>query len=125
MKDIETIEDIELLVNTFYNKVKKDDVIGFFFNDVAKTNWEVHLPKMYLFWRALLFMDIKFDGNPVGAHIPINLQVPMEEHHFDHWVGLWKETVNELFEGETAEDAKNKGQNIAKMMAFKMRQVRM
>ena len=125
MKDIETIEDIELLVNTFYNKVKKDDVIGFFFNDIAKTNWEVHLPKMYLFWRALLFMDIKFDGNPVGSHIPINLQVPMEEHHFDHWVGLWKETVNELFEGETAEDAKNKGQNIAKMMAFKMRQVRM
>ena len=125
MKDIETIEDIELLVNTFYNKVKKDDVIGFFFNDVAKTNWEVHLPKMYLFWRALLFMDIKFEGNPVGAHIPINLQVPMEERHFDHWVGLWKETVDELFEGETAEDAKNKGQNIAKMMAFKMRQVRM
>ena len=70
-------------------------------------------------------MDIKFDGNPVGAHIPINLQVPMEEHHFDYWVGLWKETVDELFEGETAEDAKNKGQNIAKMMAFKMRQVRM
>ena len=69
-------------------------------------------------------MDIKFEGNPVGAHIPINLQVPMEEHHFDHWVGLWKETVDELFEGETAEDAKNKGQNIAKMMAFKMRQVR-
>ena len=81
MKDIETIEDIELLVNTFYSKVRKDDVIGFFFNDVAKTNWEEHLPKMYLFWRALLFMDIKFDGNPVGAHIPINLQVPMEEHH--------------------------------------------
>ena len=49
----------------------------------------------------------------------------MEEHHFDHWVGLWKETVDELFEGETADDAKNKGQNIAKMMAFKMRQVRM
>ena len=78
MKDIETIEDIELLVNTFYSKVRKDDVIGFFFNDVAKTNWEEHLPKMYLFWRALLFMDIKFDGNPVGAHIPINLQVPMD-----------------------------------------------
>ena len=57
MKDIETIEDIELLVNTFYSKVRKDDVIGFLFNDVAKTNWEEHLPKMYLFWRALLFMD--------------------------------------------------------------------
>lgn len=125
MKDIETIEDIELLVNTFYDRVKQDDTIGFFFNDVAKTNWAEHLPKMYQFWRALLFMDTKFEGNPMGAHIPINAKVPMEEHHFDHWLKLWKGTVDDLFEGEIANDAKMKAQNIAKMMAFKMRQMRL
>lgn len=125
MKDITTIEDIETLVNTFYDKVKKDETIGFFFNDIAKTNWETHLPKMYKFWRALLFADVKFDGNPMGAHLPINAQVPMTEEHFAHWLKIWTATVDELFTGEIAEDAKTKAGNISKIMAFKMRTARL
>lgn len=124
MRDIQTTEDIETLVNTFYDRVKQDQVIGFFFNDIAQTNWETHLPKMYQFWRALLFADVKFEGNPVGAHIPINAEVPIEARHFEHWVSLWHQTIDDLFVGEIAEDAKTKGQNIAKMMAFKMKTLR-
>ena len=125
MKDITTREDIELLVNSFYDKLKKDEIIGFFFNDIAKTNWQTHLPKMYNFWQALLFADIKFEGNPMGAHFPINAQAPMEEYHFEHWLKIWKETVDELFVGEMAENAKNRAQNIAKIMAFKMKTMRL
>lgn len=125
MEDIKTRQDIEKLVNTFYEKVRKDEVIGFFFNDVAKTNWDTHLPKMYDFWQAILFADIKFEGNPMGAHIPINAQVPMEEHHFEHWLKIWTATVDELFCGEIAETAKNRASNIAKMMAFKMKTLRL
>ena len=80
---------------------------------------------MYNFWQALLFADIKFEGNPMGAHFPINAQVPMEEHHFEHWLKIWKETVDELFAGEMAENAKNRAQNIAKIMAFKMKTMRL
>ena len=43
-KDIENREDIVVLINRFYEKVKKDEVIGYIFNDVAKVNWEKHLP---------------------------------------------------------------------------------
>ena len=53
--DIRNRKDIEKLVNTFYDKVKTDDVIGYLFNDVAKVNWENHLPKMYNFWENILF----------------------------------------------------------------------
>lgn len=45
MKDLQTREDIELLVDKFYDKVKEDEVIGFFFNDIAKVDWSLHLPK--------------------------------------------------------------------------------
>ena len=38
-KDIETRDDIELLVNSFYEKVKADPVIGHIFTDVFKVNW--------------------------------------------------------------------------------------
>ena len=45
MKKLESHEDIEHLINSFYAKVVKDEVIGFFFNDVAKVDWDKHLPK--------------------------------------------------------------------------------
>lgn len=117
--DITSVQDIELLVNTFYKKVEKSE-IGFFFNEVVNVNWDKHLPKMYLFWQSLLFADVKFDGNPMSAHYPINEKMPMEKHHFETWLNTWKETVDELFAGEIAESAKNKAENIANLMAYKM-----
>lgn len=124
MKKLETREDIELLVNAFYTKVQKDDVIGFFFNDVAKTDWSHHLPKMYQFWETLLFGQISYKGNPMASHWPVNEKVPMEKHHFEHWVKLWTETVSEHFEGETADMAIYKANNIAQLFAYKMEMAR-
>lgn len=123
MKDITNNQDIQLLVNTFYDKVKTSE-IGFFFTDLAKVNWEKHLPKMYIFWESVLFATVKFDGNPMGAHYPINEMAAMEKQHFDTWLNLWKETVDQLFSGEIADSAKNKAENIANLMAYKMEMAR-
>lgn len=120
MKDIETRNDIEILVNTFYNKLKNDSKIGFFFNDIAKVTWADHLPKMYLFWESLLFGKGSYKGNPMQKHFPINSKSPIEKHHFDHWLETWTSTVFELFEGENANLAVYKAKNIANLMAFKM-----
>ena len=119
MKDIVSQDDIQQLVNSFYDKVKTSE-IGFFFKEIAKVNWEKHLPKMYIFWESVLFATVKFNGNPMGAHFPINEIIPMEKKHFEAWLQLWKETVDENFSGEMAESAKNKAENIAKLMSFKM-----
>ena len=123
MKDITNNQDIQLLVNTFYDKVKTSE-IGFFFTDLAKVNWEKHLPKMYIFWESVLFATVKFDGNPMGAHYPIIEMAAMEKQHFDTWLKLWKETVDQLFSGEIADSAKNKAENIANLMAYKMEMAR-
>ena len=120
MKKLESREDIELLVNKFYEKVGQDKTIGFFFNDVAKVNWDHHLPKMYGFWETLLFGQISYKGNPMAVHFPINEKVAIEKHHFAHWLRLWTETVEENFTGEIADMAINKATNIANLMAHKM-----
>ena len=120
MKDLATREDIELQVNSFYNKVVKDDVIGFFFKDVVKVDFEQHLPKMYSFWESILFGQMTYKGNPMGAHFPINEIEAMEQKHFDRWLQLWKETLLENFSGENTDMAITKSENIAKFMAFKM-----
>lgn len=124
MKKLETREDIELLVNTFYQKVQKDETIGFFFNDVAKVNWGEHLPKMYKFWETLLFGQVSYKGNPMAAHFPINEMVAMEKYHFEHWLKLWTETVQELFTGVNADMAVYKANNISQLMAYKMEMAR-
>ena len=54
-KDIQTGEDIKLLVDNFYKKAIADDSLGHIFTDVAKVNWEHHLPIMYAFWESILF----------------------------------------------------------------------
>lgn len=120
MKKLETREDIELLVNKFYDKVGIDETIGFFFNDVAKVDWSNHLPKMYAFWETLLFGQISYKGNPMAVHFPINAQVPMEKKHFEHWIKLWTTTIEENFTGEMAETAIYKATNIANLMGYKM-----
>lgn len=120
MRKLETRDDIELLVNRFYDKVGRDETIGFFFNDIAKVNWNEHLPKMYKFWETLLFGQASYKGNPMAVHFPINEIQAIEKHHFEHWLKLWTETVEENFTGETAEMAIYKANNISKLMAHKM-----
>lgn len=124
MKKLESREDIELLVNSFYAKVIKDETIGFFFKDVVNVNWDKHLPKMYTFWETILFGQMSYKGNPMQIHFPINEIKAMEKHHFAKWLELWKQTIEENFEGENASSAITKSENIANLMAYKMEMAR-
>jgi len=120
MKKLESREDIELLVNSFYNKVVKDETIGFFFKDVIKVDWDKHLPKMYSFWESILFGQMSYKGNPMAVHFPINQMEAMEKKHFEKWLALWKQTIEENFTGQNAFMAIAKSENIANLMAYKM-----
>ena len=124
MKKLESREDIELLVNSFYAKVVKDETISFFFKDVVNVNWDKHLPKMYTFWETILFGQMSYKGNPMQMHFPINEIKAMEKHHFAKWLELWKQTIEENFEGENASSAITKSENIANLMAYKMEMAR-
>lgn len=119
-KDIENIDDIKLLVNSFYDKVKADKTIGYIFNDVAKVNWEKHLPVMYNFWENLLFFTGSYSGNPMIAHEKWHKAVNFNTAHFEQWIKLFTSTVDELFEGEKADMAKQRAISIATVMQIKI-----
>lgn len=117
--DIRNRKDIEKLVNTFYDKIKTDAVIGYLFNDVAKVNWEKHLPKMYDFWENILFYTADYDGNPMEKHKELHQKSPLNPSHFNHWNMLFTKTVDELFEGKKADEIKNRALNISAAMMYK------
>jgi hemoglobin len=120
--DIQSRIDIELLINTFYDKVKKDDTIGFIFRDIAKVNWEHHLPIMYDFWETLLLDATSYSKNAMEPHYTLNRKVSLEEKHFQRWLQLFFGTVDDLFSGDNATMAKTKARSIAALMQFKMKQ---
>ena len=112
MQDIRNEQDISLLVNTFYGKVQDDERLGYIFNEVARVDWDNHLPRMVQFWSNLFG---RYKGRPFRQHLPL----PIEDGDFDRWYGLFEETVNELFAGEKANLAKELARNIAS--SFEMR----
>jgi hemoglobin len=120
IKDIENLDDIKKLVNNFYIKVVPDEIIGWIFEDIVKTDWTYHLPKMYEFWESVLLGTCKFDGNPMLRHIEINNQVNLLPEHFEQWELLFFETVDEYFEGRIADMAKFRARNISSMIQNKI-----
>ncbi|MGV3705655.1 MAG: group III truncated hemoglobin [Arcticibacter sp.] len=119
-KDLESREDIELLVNSFYNKVQEDELIGYIFTDVARVNWDHHLPKMYDFWETILFGKKGFKGNPMEVHFKLDKIHPLEQKHFDRWKEIFYEVVDQHFSGEMALLAKQKASSIADLMLYKI-----
>ena len=47
--DVLSRSDIERIIQQFYDKIKVDEEIGFFFTEVVKINWERHIPNMCAF----------------------------------------------------------------------------
>jgi len=120
MRDLEHREDVILLVNEFYDKVKLNQEIGPIFTDIANLNWEHHLPRMYDFWETLLFGKEAYKGNPMDKHIALSKLTPLNKEHFNTWLLLWHQTLQEHFKGPIADLAKSKAENIAGLMLFKI-----
>lgn len=113
MADIETREDCAVLVRAFYSKALSDAVIGFLFTDVAKLDLEHHLPRITRFWETVLLGARSYGGGAFRPHIELNMQVPLRRGHFERWLWLWQGTVDELYAGPVAEEAKRHAVRVA------------
>ena len=120
-KDIQTKEDVFLLVSEFYKKVRKDEVLGPFFNNVIK-DWPAHIDRLTVFWESSLFMTRKLDeryiGNPLAVHINVDEENDhsITQTHFGLWLNLWFATLDELFKGEITENAKARARKMSTFM---------
>ncbi len=111
--DIRTRGDIEVLVNTFYEKVRQDSLLAPVFSHV---DFPKHLPTMYNFWASMLLGDQSYQGNPFQKHLPLSIQ----STHFTRWLELFVITVDENFVGSKADEAKNRAQSIAGVWQHKL-----
>ncbi|GAB2781351.1 hemoglobin [Hymenobacter luteus] len=118
MPDIASEADIRLLVDTFYEQVNHDPLLAPVFNEVAHVQWPRHLPIMYDFWSSILLGTGRYHGRPFPKHLPL----PIDATHFQRWLELFEATVDMLFAGPKAEEAKVRALNIATMFEYRLRQ---
>lgn len=114
--DINSGQDIKLLVDAFYGKVREDDLLSPVFDDFSQVNWEHHLPIMYSFWSSVMFGTMAYKGQPFPKH----MRLPIDRQHFARWVMLFTESADELFAGERTQELKQKASSIAQVFQMKM-----
>ena len=112
MKEIESKEDVELLVDTFYQKLVKDDLVSHFF---ANLNLPEHLPRVVQFWSFILLDEAGYSANMMEKHARLDLDAAS----FDRWLKLFHETVDQFFTGEKATLAKQRSSLVAWTMKTK------
>lgn len=113
---IESRKEVELMVNTFYESVRQNTLLGPIFEERIKDNWPAHLEKMYNFWETVLLGKHNYFGSPFAPH----MQMGLTPEHFETWIGLFVSTIDCLFEGEKAEEAKWRATKMAEMFRSKI-----
>ena len=99
--EIKTQDDVNHLVRNFYTKVLKDELLSPHF---AGIDLEHHLPRIAAFWALILIDQEGYKGNVFDKHAHLKI----DNRHFDRWVELFSQTVDEYFIGEKAELAKQR-----------------
>lgn len=105
------------LVDAFYARVRADAELGPIFND-AIDDWPHHLDKLTAFWSSVMLTSGRYKGQPVPAHIKHKSRITPEL--FDRWLGLWKQTTDELMEPVAALALQEKAARIAESLKLAM-----
>lgn len=121
--DIQNREDLLQLVTLFYEKLLADDTISYLFTDVAKIDLGHHLPVLVDFWDNILFQSDTYRKNAMQPHLDLHYQSPLKKEHFITWLDYFKASVDELFDGEKAFQAKERATSIATIMQIKISQL--
>ena len=115
-KEISEIEDIRLLVDSFYTAIRRNELLGPIFNGIIQERWPEHLEKMYRFWQTVLLEEHTYYGSPFPPHA----RLPLTGMHFDIWLQTWRKTIDRFFTGAVADEAKWRGDKMAEMFMAKI-----
>jgi hemoglobin len=115
-KEIENKADLVLLVETFYGRVFEDALLAPHFTGL---DFEAHKPRMVQFWAFVLLDEAGYTTNVFDKHRHLKI----DARHFDRWLDIFNQTVDDLFEGEKAATAKFRAKTLAWTFSEKMKHI--
>lgn len=121
MNDIETREDILLIMRGFYDRLLADESISFYFTKITNTDkhLEHHFDVLATFWEQSLFMKGGYSNNMFQIHKDLNEKHSFKKEHFDAWLNHLSETIDCRFKGKHAEEMKTNALSMATVMQIK------
>lgn len=109
---------IDTMVETFYEKIRKDKQLGAIFNDQIQDRWPVHLAKMKDFWSSVMLTSGRYKGRPMQVHARMaNDVIPAD---FSRWLVLFRATAHEVCSDEVAEAFITRAERIAESFQLGM-----
>ena len=114
--DIHNLEDVKILVDDFYGRIKANEILAPIFNIAIGNNWQQHLQRMYDFWQTILLETPAYSGSPFLKHA----KLPIAKEHFDTWISLWNQTIDDHFVGPKADEAKWRADKMSEMFQYKL-----
>ena len=122
--DIDTRDDCERLVRAFYERAFEDDRLGPVFVEVAQLDLATHVPRITSFWETVLLGARSYGGGAFVPHYELDQLTPLTPELFNRWVALWTMTVDMLFAGPVAEDAKRRAELVAGAFSKRLAELR-
>jgi hemoglobin len=120
MNDIQNQEDLQLIVDLFYQKLLADSKISYIFTDVVTIKLEEHLPILVTFWSQAILGTGGYYNNLTQIHLDVNTKSYLSKELFDIWLIHFEAAINENFVGFNCERMKNMAHNLATIMQIKI-----
>ncbi len=108
-----TTEHIKNLVVHFYQKIQRDEVLGPIFSDIAKVDWDHHIPLICQFWNSIMLKTNEYHGNAYRKHVILGTKIKLTEAHFDRWLAIFYEEAFKYLPVQAAQLIKDKANMIA------------
>lgn len=115
--DLNTRSDIDALLRTFYSRALIDEELAEPFTELREQGLESHLPVMCDFWETVLFGTKSYRGSALTVHKGLHKTHPLTVAHFQRWLALWIEVVEERHTGPIATRAVLQGSRMARAMS--------
>lgn len=111
-----TKKHIKNLVFHFYQQVQTDPLLGPIFNDIAKVDWNHHIPLICQFWNSIMLKTKEYHGNAYRKHLELGKKIALNEVHFARWLQLFYEQAILYLPEQDAQNIFNKAKLIAKTL---------
>lgn len=119
-KDIDSRDDLLVIVRDFYDALFQSEELKSFFEDFKDQEvLENHLMTLVDFWENTLFYSGTYKKNAMKPHIELHQKTPLNTVHFKEWLNLLSKAIDKNFKGSNAETMKNRALSIATVMKIK------
>ena len=121
-KDISSRKDIHFIITEFYKKLTSDSEMLPFFEEIVKLNHlEKHIDIIADFWQDILLQTNTYKNNVLQKHLDFDKKIQFKKEHFIKWLQFLTTTIDKSFEGQTAQNMKDRANSIAMVMQVKFK----